>query len=299
MVGRNDPCPCGSGKKFKKCHGDQSEHGSAPVVPQSGITIKTPTQIEAMRRACRLAAEILKAVGEQVKPGVSTGDLDRFVHEMTLEHGAYPSPLNYPHPPTDPRHPKITPGGFPRSTCTSVNSVVCHGIPDDQAILHAGDIVNVDVTATLAGYFGDCSATFYVGEPAPHARRLTEVTLECLHRGIAAVRPGVTFEVIGDAIQSHAEAQGFGVVRDFVGHGIGTRFHEAPQIFHYRTTAARAMIKEGMIFTIEPMINEGTYEVTVGRDGWTVYTKDGKLSAQFEHTVLVTRSGVEILTLVP
>jgi methionyl aminopeptidase len=295
MVGRNDPCPCGSGKKFKKCHG--GGQNSAPVVPENGITIKSATEIESMRRAGKLAARILRAAGAAIKPGMTTGDIDRFVHEMTLENGAYPSPLNYPHAPTDPRHPKIKSGGFPRSVCTSLNNVVCHGIPDDQTVLHEGDILNIDVTVTLDGYFGDCSATFYIGEPDDRARRLTEVTRECLQRGIRAVRPGAVFDEIGSAIQTHAEAQGYSVVRDFVGHGIGAKFHEAPQVFHYRTPAARHVMKEGMTFTIEPMINEGTHEVMVGRDGWTVYTVDGKLSAQFEHTVLVTRAGSEILTL--
>ena len=210
-----------------------------------------------------------------------TDEIDRFVHEYTVARGAVPAPLNY--------------RGFPKSVCTSINEVICHGIPGSR-VLQSGDIVNVDVTSILDGWHGDVSATFYIGEPRPAARRLVEVARECLARAIAEVRPGARLGDIGAAIQEHAEAHGCSVVRDFVGHGIGRAFHEPPQVSHVGTRGRGLRLSEGMTFTIEPMINEGVWQMRVLADGWTAVTADGKLSAQFEHTVAVTADGVEVLT---
>ncbi len=247
------------------------------------IHIKSPAEIDAMRAACRLAAKTLKLVSELVKPGVATDEINRFVHEYTLEQGAVPAPLNYK--------------GFPKSVCTSVNDVVCHGIPSKRDILQEGDIINIDVTSILDGFHGDTSRTFLVGEVSDEARRLVETTWECLQRGVAVVRAGARVRDIGAAIQDYAEPRGYGVVREYVGHGIGRVFHEPPQVPHYRAGGANPRLRAGMTFTIEPMINLGTHETELDvEDGWTVRTRDRKLSAQFEHTVLVTEDGVEILT---
>ena len=295
MVGRNEPCPCGSGKKTKKCHPDWDD-AAAPPRPSPGPLIKSPDEIEGMRRAGDLAGRVLHEVASRVKPGVTTNQIDEWTRQLTLDAGAYPAPLNYPHPHTDPRNPRIQPRGFPKSVCTSVNDVVCHGIPDDTS-LREGDIVNVDVTCWLDGFHGDTSVTVFVGEPSDDARRLTETCRESLHRAIAIVRDGATFWQIGDVIQSLAESRGFSVVRDFTGHGIGRGFHEPPVVLHYRDFGARYEMRAGMCFTIEPMLNLGTHVVKVDRrDGWTARTADGKLSAQFEHTILVTPTGHEVLT---
>lgn len=247
------------------------------------IQIKSPGEIEAMRAACRLAAKTLKLASELVKPGISTDEINRFVHEYTLEQGAVPAPLNYK--------------GFPKSVCTSVNEVVCHGIPSKRELLKEGDIINIDVTSILDGFHGDTSRTFLVGNVTEEARKLVETTWECLHRGIAVVRPGARIRDIGGAIQDYAEPLGYGIVREYVGHGIGRVFHEPPQVPHYRASGANPRLLAGMTFTIEPMINLGTHETVLDvEDGWTVRTADRKLSAQFEHTVLVTNDGVEVLT---
>ena len=236
-----------------------------------------------MRAACRLAAETLELVGQLVKPGVTTEELNRFVHDHTIEAGAVPAPLNY--------------HGFPKSVCTSANEVVCHGIPSRTHVLDDGDIVNVDVTSILDGFHGDTSATFTVGEVSDEARRLIAATQECLRRGIAVVKPGTRIREIGGAIQDYAESCGYGVVRDYVGHGLGREFHEPPQVPHYRAKGPNPRLRPGMTFTIEPMINLGTCETVLdSSDGWTVRTADCKLSAQFEHTILVTDSGHEVLT---
>jgi methionyl aminopeptidase len=251
----------------------------------SGVEIKSPREIEAMRVACQMAAETLLLVGDIIRPGMTTDEINQFVHEDTLKRGGYPSPLNY--------------HGFPKSVCTSINEVVCHGIPCSVR-LKPGDIVNVDVTTQYPprdGWHGDTSATFYVGTPSPEARHVTEVARKCLELGIAEVREGARIGDIGAAIQEYAEAQGCSVVRDFVGHGIGRKFHTGPQVPHYGERGKGLRLKAGMIFTIEPMINLGTWEVEVDpRDKWTVRTKDRRLSAQFEHTVLVTKTGCEVLT---
>lgn len=249
------------------------------------ITLLSAREIDKMRQAGRLAAQLLKHLEPMVQPGISTLELDAEAERWTREHGATSAPLGY--------------HGFPRSICTSINEVVCHGIPNAKQILTEGDIINIDVTPILDGYHGDTSRTFFVGEPSPLARKLVEVTEECMMRGIAAVKPGARVGDIGAAIQSYAEASGFSVVRDFVGHGVSRIFHTAPQIPHYGTAGKGKKLRPGMVFTIEPMINEGVYEVEVLDDGWTAVTQDRKLSAQFEHTIAVTKEGVEILTLHP
>jgi len=242
-----------------------------------------------MRQAGQLAAQLLDHLAPLVKPGVSTLELDQEAERWTQAHGAKSAPLGYEGP--------VMP--FPKSICTSVNEVVCHGIPSAEQILQDGDIINIDVTPILDGYHGDTSRTFFVGEPSPLARRLVEVTEDCMWRGIRAVKPGCRIGDIGAAIQEYAEAQGFSVVRDFVGHGVHRVFHTAPQVPHYGVPGKGKKLRPGMVFTIEPMINVGTYEVEVLSDGWTALTADRQLSAQFEHTVVVTKEGVEVLTLTP
>ncbi len=247
------------------------------------IIIKSPTEIESMRAACKLAAKTLKMASEMLKPGISTDDINDFVHQYTIDHGGVPAPLNY--------------HGFPKSVCTSVNDVICHGIPTKKEILKDGDIINVDVTTILDGFHGDTSRTFFIGEPSPEAKKLVEVTWECLMRGIAQVKPGARIREIGAAIQDYAESFGYGVVREYVGHGVGRIFHEPPQIPHYRARGVNPRLIPGMTFTIEPMINLGGYQTSLDQfDGWTVRTVDGKISAQFEHTLLVTNTGHEVLT---
>lgn len=249
------------------------------------ITLLSSREIEKMRQAGSLAAQLLDYLEPMVKPGISTLELNDAAEEWTQKHGAISAPLGY--------------HGFPKSICTSVNEVVCHGIPNAKQILKEGDIINIDVTPTVDGYHGDTSRTFFVGEPSTKARKLVEVTEECLRRGIAAVKPGARIGDIGAAIQDYAEANGFSVVRDFVGHGVSRVFHTAPQIPHYGKAGTGRKLRKGMVFTIEPMINEGTWEVEVLDDKWTAVTQDRKLSAQFEHTLAVTDDGVEILTLAP
>jgi methionyl aminopeptidase len=251
----------------------------------SGIEIKSPREIEAMRAACQSAAETLLVVGDQIRAGMTTDEINALVHEDTLKRGGWPAPLNY--------------RGFPKSVCTSVNDVVCHGIPNAQK-LKPGDIVNVDVTTIYPGrdgYHGDTSATFYIGTPSREARHVTEVARKSLELGIAQVKDGARIGDIGAAIEEYAHAEGCSVVRDFVGHGIGRKFHTEPQVPHFGQRGTGTRMKAGMIFTIEPMINVGTWEVDVDpKDKWTVRTRDRRLSAQFEHTILVTREGCEVLT---
>ncbi len=249
------------------------------------VTIKTPAEIEKMRVAGRLAAEVLRMIRPHVLPGITTGELDRICHDYIVNvQQAIPAPLNYK--------------GFPRSICTSVNHQVCHGIPGDKK-LKKGDIVNVDVTVIKDGYHGDTSKMFFVGEPSVQARRLVQITHECMIKGIEVVRPGARLGDIGHAIQQHAEAHGFSVVREYCGHGIGREFHEDPQVLHYGQPETGMALEPGMAFTVEPMINAGKKEVRLLPDNWTVVTRDHSLSAQWEHTVLVTEAGHEILTLLP
>jgi methionyl aminopeptidase len=252
------------------------------------VTIKTPDEIERMRVAGRLASEVLDFITPHVKVGVTTDDLDALCHDyMVKVQGTVPAPLNYAPPGYPP---------YPKSVCTSVNQVVCHGVPGNKR-LKLGDIVNIDVTVIRDGFHGDTSRMFYVGEPSIQARRLVEITYECLWRGIRAVRSGSYLGDIGHAIQSHAEAHGFSVVREFCGHGIGRRFHEEPQVLHYGRPQTGLKLQPGMIFTVEPMINAGKAGIRQLADGWTIVTKDHSLSAQWEHTVLVTETGFEVLTL--
>jgi methionyl aminopeptidase len=251
------------------------------------IVIKTPEEIERMRVAGRLAAEVLDFIASHVRSGVTTAELDRLCHEYMVDvQGTTPAPLNYAPPGYRP---------FPKSICTSVNHQVCHGIPGDR-VLKNGDILNIDITVIKDGYHGDTSRMFYVGEPSVAARRLCEVTYECMWAGIRQVRPGGFLGDIGQAIQSLAEKHGYSVVREFCGHGIGRRFHEEPQVLHYGKAGTLDRLAPGMIFTVEPMINAGRREIRELADGWTIVTKDHSLSAQWEHTVLVTESGFEVLT---
>ena len=246
--------------------------------------VKNDDEIARMRRACHAAARVLNALKPHVQPGATTDQIDAVAHDLYIAEGGYPSPLNY--------------HGFPKSICTSVNEVICHGIPDSRK-LESGDIVNCDVTIFLDGMHGDCSATYFVGEVAAESRRLVEVTYECMIKGIGVVRPGARIRDIGQAIQTHAHAYGYGVVREYVGHGIGEQFHMEPTVLHYYEPRAKTVIEAGMTFTIEPMITLGHPATAVWDDDWTVVTVDGSRTAQWEHTVLVTKSGVEILTLDP
>lgn len=313
--GRNDPCWCGSGQKYKKCHLEADEQGrgasAAPpartrlrpgnVSPKRGVPahiirpdyaaggrpkavgsdVKTPEQLDRLARACHAAARVLRVTGEAVRPGITTDALDELAHEETIRLGGYPSPLNY--------------RGFPKSICTSANEVICHGIPDSRP-LQAGDIVNLDITVYLDGMHGDCSATFLVGEVDASGQRLVKVARECLELGISAVKPGRPVSDIGRAIEAHTSRHGYGVVRSYCGHGIGESFHTSLQIPHHYDPSAKRVMVPGMTFTVEPMITEGTWQDLIWDDGWTAITADGKRSAQFEHTIVVTDGGAEILT---
>ena len=252
------------------------------------IQIKSREEIEKMQVAGRLAAEVLDFIAPHVKPGVTTGELDRLCHDyMVKVQFTVPAPLNYAPPGYQP---------YPKSICTSINHQVCHGIPGDRQLKH-GDIVNIDVTVIKDAYHGDTSRMFYVGEPSIQARRLCEITYECMWLGIVTVKPGAHLGDIGAVIQKHAEAHGYSVVREFCGHGIGRKFHEEPQVLHYGRSGTGIALQPGMIFTIEPMINAGKAAIRELSDGWTIVTKDHSLSAQWEHTVLVTESGHKVLTL--
>jgi methionyl aminopeptidase len=304
MLKANDPCWCGSGRKFKRCHKASTEHVRPgrqsptrevpadiprPPYAESGVPVRvpespvrTPEVIARMRVAGQAAAQVLQTVGAAVAPGVTTDELDALCHEEIIRRGAYPSPLNY--------------GGFPKSLCTSVNEVICHGIPDDRALVD-GDIVNLDVTIFLDGVHGDTNATFPVGTVDDESAQLIRVTRECLERGIEAVKPGRQISAIGAAIQEHAEGHGYGVVRAFVGHGIAEQFHTDLQIPHYFDQRATTVIEPGMTFTIEPMITVGAWQHHLWDDGWTAVTVDRRRTAQFEHTLVVNDDGAEVLTL--
>ncbi|MBN1259247.1 MAG: methionyl aminopeptidase [Anaerolineae bacterium] len=285
-LSRNDLCWCGSGKKYKHCHLrlDQEQERAkrrGETVPERRVILKTPEQIAGIRESCRLTKAILDMLETRVEPDITTEQIDRWVHEMTVENGAIPAPLNY--------------RGYPKSVCTSLNEVVCHGIPGPR-VLKEGDILNIDVTSILNGYYGDSSRMFLVGEVSEAARKLVDVTYECMMLGIEQVKPGNRLGDIGHAIQRHAESRGYSVVRAFVGHGTGIHFHEPPDVHHYGQPGTGMPLAPNMVFTIEPMINAGGYAVRVLPDGWTAVTADGSLSAQWEHTILVTEEGVEILT---
>jgi methionyl aminopeptidase len=246
------------------------------------VSIKNPEEIEKMRVAGRLAADVLEMIAPHVQAGITTGELDRICHDYIVDvQQAVPAPLNY--------------HGFPNSICTSVNHVVCHGIPSEKRLKNS-DILNIDITVIKDGFHGDTSKMFFVGEPSIQAQRLVKVTYDCMHLGIEMVRPGIHLGDIGHAIQQHAEAHGYTVVREYCGHGIGRAFHEEPQVLHYGTPGTGLVLEPGMTFTIEPMINVGKRHVKLMKDGWTVVTKDRSLSAQWEHTILVTDTGFEVLT---
>jgi methionyl aminopeptidase len=299
----NDPCWCGSGRKYKRCHkasegkivqGEISpyrpvpEHINRPSYADTGhpvrweeARVKTPEIIERMRHSGKMGAEILALAGQMVAPGVTTEEIDIFVHQACIDRNAYPSPLNY--------------NGFRKSVCTSVNEVICHGIPDSRP-LQDGDIVNIDVTAYVGGVHGDTNATFFVGDVDPASRELVRVTEECMWYGIEAVKPGRPISDIGRAIENHAKKHKMGVVRSFVGHGIGEQFHTDIQVLHYYDERASVIMRPGMTFTIEPMITLGTWQHKMWADGWTAVTADGKRTAQFEHMLLCTDDGVDVLT---
>jgi len=246
------------------------------------VHIKSAEEIEQMRPACRMAADVLVMIEPFVKPGISTNELNDICHDYVVSHGGYPSPLNY--------------RGFPKSICTSPNHVICHGIPGDKQLRH-GDIVNLDITVFLNDFHGDTSKTFYVGKPGIKAQKVTEISRRALDLGIEQVHPGATLGDIGHAIQSYAESEGCSIVRDYCGHGIGRNFHEEPQVLHFGRPGEGMKLEQGMVFTIEPMVNLGRHHGKVLKDGWTVVTRDRSLSAQFEHTMAVTADGVEVLTL--
>jgi methionyl aminopeptidase len=270
---RRAPVPAISGRS----HSDFDGLGMA-------VTIKTAEEMERMRVAGRLAAEVLEMIEPRVQPGITTGELDAICHQyITDVQGAIPAPLNY--------------HGFPKSICTSVNDVVCHGIPSDSKKLKSGDIVNIDVTVIKDGYHGDTSIMVLVGDVPEHAQRLVRITQECLYKALDIVRPGTTLGDIGHVIQQHAEKNYYSVVREYCGHGIGKVFHEDPQVLHYGKQGTGMVLEPGMTFTIEPMINAGRRHTKLNqKDGWTVTTRDGRLSAQWEHTLAVTEDGCEILT---
>ena len=284
--GRNDPCPCGSGKKYKNCclkTGllSRGQSLAARYQRKYNIVLKTPEQIEGIRRAGLLVGELLTEVEKILRPGLSTNAINTLVHDYTVSHGAIPAPLNY--------------RGFPKSVCVSVNDVICHGIPSERVLLD-GDIVNVDVTPILDGYYADANKTFLIGNVSADARKVVAVARESLRRAIAVVAPGRTVGDIGWAIQSYAEEQGCSVVREFVGHGVGLQFHERPDIPHYGRAGKGVELVPGMTFTIEPMINLGRKELYVQDDEWTAVTADHSLSAQFEQTLAVTEDGCDVLT---
>ncbi|MGE3954857.1 MAG: methionyl aminopeptidase [Parachlamydiales bacterium] len=288
-MGRNDPCWCGSGQKFKKCHYPQlpaelhHEKLAEQYRKQFGILLKTPEQIAGIRKACRLTAEILGKVCKRAKAGVTTRELADYALELHQEAGAIAAPLGYGEPP------------FPAPICTSLNEVICHGIPDDQPLVE-GDILNIDVSAILDGYYGDTSRMVVIGKTSEERKAVVETAHECLERAIAILKPGVLLSAIGDAITDYAEGRGCSVVHQFVGHGVGLDFHEPPQIPHCRNTV-HIPLAPGMTFTIEPMINAGKAEAQIDPlNHWVARTVDGRPSAQWEHTLLITDEGCEVLT---
>jgi len=285
-LNRNDECWCGSGLKYKKCHMDfddklRAYEEKGYEIPPREI-IKNKEQIEGIKRSSKINNAVLDLVAEHIKEGMSTEEINKLVHEYTVSQGAIPAPLNYQ--------------GYPKSVCTSINDEICHGIPSEEVILQSGDIVNVDVSTILDGYYSDASRMFMIGEVSEEAKRLVEVAKECLYKGIEAVKPWGFLGDIGEAVQKHAEGNGYSVVRDFGGHGVGLQFHEEPFVCHFGKSGEGMVLVPGMVFTVEPMINQGSYELFVDVDNdWTALTEDGGLSAQWEHTVVVTEDGVEII----
>lgn len=287
MHNRNDKCWCGSGLKYKKCHMDIDEkireyQLKGSIVPDRSL-IKTPREIEGIKKSAEVNTGVLDLVAKNIKVGMSTEEIDKMVYDYTVEHGAIPAPLDYE--------------GYPKSCCTSINNIVCHGIPDEKVILKEGDIINVDVSTIKDGYFSDASRMFIVGEASDEARKLVETTREAMLEGIAQVKPWGHIGDIGAAIQKYAMDRGYSVVTMFGGHGIGLEFHEDPFVSHVGVRDTGMLMVPGMVFTIEPMLNAGKPQVYIDKnDGWTSYTKDGSLSAQWEHQILVTEDGYEIIS---
>lgn len=289
MIKRNEPCWCGSGKKYKKCHlrADEASGNKSGGQKKKSPYAKSTRDIAGMRRAGAFNGQLMDYVRPFVKVGVSTLELNERIHEYTLRHGHRPAPLGY--------------RGYPKSSCISRNEVVCHGIPSAYEKLEDGDIVNIDVTSIVDGYYGDSSETFLVGNVSDEAKKLVKVTAQCLMRAIEAIGPAVHVIAISEAIQPYAKKHGYSVVREFTGHGIGKQFHEHFSVNHHKgLDCDDVILQPGMTFTIEPMINQGSWRTVIdSEDGWTARTKDGQLSAQFEHTLLITEEGVEVLTLTP
>ena len=299
----NDPCWCGSGRRYKRCHRASEgrvlpgvispmrtvpAHIERPSYADTGLVerwdepvVKSDDVIERMRHAGRVAAEVLRLSGEFLRPGITTDEVDEYTHNLFIERGAYPSTLNY--------------HGYPKSLCSSANEVICHGIPDSR-VIRDGDIMNLDVTGFIGGVHGDTNATFLIGQVSEENHRLVRVTEECMWLGIEAVRPGRPLSDIGRAIEDHAKAHNYGVVRAFIGHGIGEQFHTDIQVLHYYDSRSTTVMRPGMVFTIEPMITLGSWQHRMWDDGWTAVTSDGRWTAQFEHTILVTDDGAEVLT---
>ena len=284
---QNDPCWCGSGKKYKKCHKthdieiDKYRREGYNILPSR--ILKSAQDIEGIKAAGVITRGILDMVATEIKEGMSTQKIDDLVREYTYSHNAIPATLNY--------------HGYPKSCCVSINECVCHGIPSQERILRNGDIVNVDITSILNGYFADSSRMYCIGDVSIDAQRLVDVALECLQVGIEQVKPYTRLNNIGDAIEEHAFKFGYSIVRDLCGHGIGTQFHEDPEVVHYAQPKSKGVLMlPGMVFTIEPMVNQGIWKCNFLKDGWTVETADKKLSAQWEHTIAVTETGYEILT---
>ena len=284
---RNELCWCGSGKKYKKCHLAMDEkirlHADNGEIVPTHEMIKTPAQIEKIRISADLNTAVLDHVAANIHAGMSTADIDKLVYDYTVSHGGIPAPLNYE--------------GFPKSVCTSINNEICHGIPDESIILQDGDIINVDVSTILDGYFSDASRMFKIGEVCERAEKLVQVTQECMELGLAEAKPWNHLGDIAYAINSHAQANGYSVVEEIGGHGVGLEFHEEPWVSYVTPKGSDMLLVPGMIFTIEPMINEGSPDFFIDEDnGWTVYTEDDGLSAQMEYTVLITETGAEVLT---
>ncbi|MBQ0065772.1 MAG: type I methionyl aminopeptidase [Firmicutes bacterium] len=285
-MNKNEPCWCGSGKKYKACHEKWDNQINilkiqGHQVPEHRL-VKSPEDIKWIKKAAKVNNGILDMVGEKIHAGMSTEEIDQLVYDYTISHGATPACLGYE--------------GFPKSVCTSINNEICHGIPSKDIILKEGDIVNVDCTTIVHGHYADASRMFIIGEASEEAKRLVQVAKECLEVGLKAVRPWGHFGDIGAAIAEHAHKNGYSVVTDFCGHGVGNGFHEDPYVHHVGIRGTGMVIAPGMVFTIEPMINEGVSTLYIDRkNGWTAYTKDGKLSAQWEHTILVTDKGIEII----
>ena len=286
MIDRNSPCWCGSGRKYKKCHYDFDEKLMAYehrgcIVPEHNM-IKTPEQIEKIKASAQVNIAVLDYVAEHIKEGVTTEDIDRWVYEETTRRGAIPAPLNYE--------------GFPKSVCTSINEVVCHGIPDEEIVLKEGDIVNVDVSTIYQGYFSDSSRMFCIGQVSPEKEKLVRVTKECVELGLEQVKPWTPIGNMGSAVHKHAVENGYTVVKEIGGHGVGLEFHEDPWVSYTSKEDSGVLMVPGMIFTIEPMVNMGSDEIYTDEiDDWTVRTEDGLPSAQWEIMVLVTETGHEVL----